>query len=93
MTISLARAANDETDPADKGVLHVLDHTGDTKHMWDPNNPAEVHSAREVFENLKLKGFQAFSVKPGGEKDAVIREFDPAAGKIIMAPPIRGGLA
>lgn len=93
MTISLAKAANDTTDPQDRGVLHVLDGTGDTKHIWDPDSPEEVSAARKVFDELKKKGFQAFSVKRGGEKDAVIRDFDASAGKIIMSPPIRGGSA
>lgn len=93
MTISLAKAANDKSDPENRGVLHVLDASGDTKHIWDPENPEEVAAAKAVFDSLKAKGFQAFSVKRGGEKDSVLREFDPREGKIILSPAIRGGCA
>lgn len=90
---SLVAAANhvDEEVPEGHSVLAVLDPTGDTKLMWDRTNEEEVEVAREHFNSLIKKGFSAYSVNRKGEKGELIREFDPAAEKIIMAPRLVGG--
>lgn len=72
-------------------TLHVLDHTGDTRTLWNPENQAEVDAAKETFTRLKKKGYLAYSVDESGERGEVIREFDPTAGRIIMAPQLVGG--
>lgn len=73
------------------GQLAILDATGDTKIIWDPNNTDEVENARRSFTDLRAKGYLAYKVTPDGSKGEVIREFDPDAEKIILAPPLRGG--
>lgn len=74
------------------GVLHVMDRSGDTRLMWDKGNDDEVSAARETFRKLKEKGFLAYRVHgKKGEKGDVIREFDPAAERIIMSPQLVGG--
>lgn len=72
-------------------TLYVLDRTGDTRTQWNPNNPDEVALARETFESLRKKGYFAFRVLGNGDKGEQIREFDPAAGSIILAPQLVGG--
>ena len=69
----------------------VMDRTGDTRTIFDPNNPVEVEAARETFKTLKKKGYIAYSVKKDGDKGEVMDEFDATAGKSILAPPMRGG--
>lgn len=82
----------DQAIPAGKHALIVLDHTGDTRHMWDPDNADEVRAARSTFDMLKAKGHTAYTVnEDDGEKGRVIREFDPKAGKMIMVPKVVGG--
>jgi hypothetical protein len=73
------------------GELCVLDKTGDTKLMWDSAVDDEVDAARRTFNDLKKKGYLAFSVTKKGDKGEVIKTFDPDAEKIIMAPPLVGG--
>ena len=73
------------------GQLAIMDRTGDTKSMWDKNNPDEVEAARTTFDKLKKKGYLAFRVADGGKKGEVIREFDPSAESIILSPPVAGG--
>lgn len=73
------------------GQLATLDSTGDTKVIWDADNPAEVETARETFEKLTKKGFRAFSVKKNGEQDELITKFDPSLEKIILVPMQKGG--
>lgn len=69
----------------------VMDHTGDTKKIWDPTKPEEVDDARESFKRLRSKGYLAYKVIGDGDKGEMITEFDPGAGRIILAPPMRGG--
>jgi hypothetical protein len=72
-------------------VLCRLDSTGDTRIIWDPDKPEEVANARRTFDELKGKGYQAFSVSRKGDKDKVVRQFDPNEEKLILAPALVGG--
>ena len=71
--------------------LTVLDFNGESKHQWNPDNPDEVAAIRTLYNELKKKGFLAFSVNRKGDRGEQIREFDPEAGHIILAPPQKGG--
>ena len=73
------------------GEMRCLNETGDTKMVWDPENSDEVDAAKDQFNKLKKKGFTAYSVKKGGEKNKPIDSFDADAGMIIMVPKIVGG--
>ena len=80
--------------PAKKNALAVLNHGGDTKTIWDPENPDEVAAARAQFDTLvSTKRFSAFRVSPEDPNKAGVRlrEFDPDARRIIFIPPIAGG--
>jgi len=74
------------------GELAIMDHSGDTKLMWDSENQDEVANARKTFTEMKAKGFMAYTVKgKSGDKGEVIREFDATAESIIMVPQMKGG--
>lgn len=73
------------------GEMRLMNQRGDTRVMWDPNRPDEVAAARKQFDELKGKGYLAYSVKKKGDPGEMIRTFDPDAGKIILAPPQAGG--
>lgn len=73
------------------GEMAVMDREGDTKIIWDSENEAEAENARRTFEDLKKKGYLAFSVKERGRKGELLREFDPEEGKMILTPPMAGG--
>ena len=32
-------------------IMHVMDRTGDTRTIWDPNRPAEVEAARKQCDD------------------------------------------
>lgn len=72
-------------------LMEIMDHTGDTKKTWDPNQPVEVEDARRSFEALRKEGYAAFSVNEDGTAGVMLTEFDPEAGRIIMRPPMAGG--
>jgi len=69
-----------------------LDRSGDLKVIWDKNNPDEVAAARAQFIELTTKKrFLAYKVlDKAGEKGEVIKEFDPNAERIILAPQMVG---
>lgn len=71
--------------------MAVLDLTGDSKTIWNPNNDAEVEVAHNTFNTLKAKGYIAYRVNASGDKGEIMTEFDPLAEKMIMAPALRGG--
>ena len=73
------------------GELSILDHTGDTKLIWNSDNQDEIDNARETFDRLKKKGYIAYSVEKGGDKGKVLTKFDAACEKMIMAPAMAGG--
>ena len=73
------------------GTMCVMDVTGDSKSMWDPNNPDEVDQARGTFNDLKQKGYTAYRVRDDGKKAEVMAAFDPQAGKVILSPAMAGG--
>ena len=89
--MTLATEATLSDVPEGRKVLAILDSTGDTRIIWDPDNEDEVANARETFNRLVKKGFQAYSVKRDGKKNAVVRDFDPEAEKLILAPALVGG--
>lgn len=82
MTMEMTRSACE---------LIVMDQTGDTRSIWNPDNEDEVAAARVQYDKLKRKGYLAYTVKADGGQGEVIRDFDPTAGKIIMTPPLQGG--
>jgi hypothetical protein len=84
--------SNPESKENTMGEMSQIGRKGDVKVIWDPGNPDEVAAARASFDNLVgQKRYLAFRVAKGGAKGTQIREFDPSAEKIIIAPPMAGG--
>lgn len=73
------------------GQLCILDHTGDTKVIWDRNDADSTAAAKAMFDSLKAKGHVAYSVGEEGKPASIVKEFDPALEKIIMKPLAKGG--
>jgi len=70
--------------------MQVLDRTGHTKVEWDPENDAEVASARAMFTDMTGRGYRAFAAgngKPGRRLDT----FDPDVAEMVLVPHIQGG--
>ncbi len=82
---------DDAIDTDEQSTLIVLDHTGDTRLMWDKKAKPEVKAAKEMFDAMKEKGYLAYTVNKDGSPGEVINEFDPKAEKIIMSPQLVGG--
>lgn len=75
-----------------QSVIEVMDEGGDTKLIWSRHNRDEVEAARDLYNRMKKKGYYGYSVVgERGDKGEVLRDFDPNAERIIMAPPHIGG--
>ena len=72
-------------------IINYKPYDGDTKHMWDRNNPDEVEAAKTMFETFKKKKYAIFATDKNGEKGEQVREFNAMAERYIFVPPMQGG--
>ena len=72
------------------GTQIVMDHTGDSRHQFDPADPAAVAKAEVRFNELTGAGFTAAKLLDGG-KSEVLRSFDPTAKETLFIPRLIGG--
>lgn len=87
-----AAAVEDIQVPEGHGLMSTLGKTGDVRHTWDKNSEDEAAAARTLFEDLTGKGYLAYKAKGRrGTQGELIREFDPAAERIILVRPPVGG--
>jgi len=68
----------------------VMDQTGDTRHIFDRQDRAEVERAEQRFEELTGAGFTA-AVRSGPGEQRIIRSFDPTADETLFYPRLIGG--
>ena len=74
-----------------RGILKILDVTGDERIVWDREKGLEAMQAKKKFNELIDKGYKAYSVDSKGNKKTRIEEFDVDSEEIIMVPAtIRG---
>jgi hypothetical protein len=72
-------------------VQIVLDHTGDTRHQFDPADATAVAAAEARFLELTGKGFRAVSPGPDGDAGKIVTEFDPKTEQVLFIPQLQGG--
>jgi hypothetical protein len=68
----------------------AMDHTGDTRHMFDPADARAVAEAERRFKELTGAGFTA-AKRLGDGRTAVLRSFDPTAEETLFIPRLQGG--
>jgi hypothetical protein len=68
----------------------VMDHTGDTRHQFDPADPGAVAEAERRFRELTGSGFTAAKRLDNG-KSEVVKSFDPTAEETLFIPRLQGG--
>jgi hypothetical protein len=72
------------------GTQIVMDHTGDTRHSFDPKDAAAIAEAEKRFKELTGAGFTA-AVRTGPGEQKLVRAFDPAAEETLFHPQLVGG--
>jgi len=68
----------------------VMDHTGDSRHQFDPADAVAIAEAEARFDTLTSAGFTAAKRLDGG-KCEILRSFDPTAGETLFIPRLQGG--
>jgi hypothetical protein len=68
----------------------VMDHTGDTRHEFDPIDSAAMPEAEARFKTLTGAGFTA-AERMGLGRSKVVGRFDPAAEETLFIPSLEGG--
>lgn len=72
-------------------VQIVMDHYGDTRHEFDPDNADDALRAEERFRQLSNKGFRAVELGKDGKPATLLREFDVKAEQTMFIPQLQGG--
>jgi hypothetical protein len=67
----------------------VMDHTGDSRHQFDPADAAAVAEAEKRFKMLTGAGFTA--AKRLAEGKSEVKLFDPTAEETLFIPRLIGG--
>lgn len=68
----------------------VMDHSGDSRHEFNPEDAAALRAAEQRFNELMKGGYTAAVRSPLGEP-TVVRSFDPAAKETLFYPRLVGG--
>ena len=68
----------------------VMDHSGDTRHYFDPNDVDALAKAEERFKELTGQGFTAAVRITSGEV-AKISSFSSTAQETVFFPRLIGG--
>jgi hypothetical protein len=71
-------------------VQLVMDHSGDTRHWYDPTDERSLVEARERFRQLSEQGYTA-AVRGQGGSSKIVRSFDPTAQETLFFPRLVGG--
>jgi hypothetical protein len=68
----------------------VMDHTGDSRHQFDPADAQALSRAEKRFRSLTKGGFTAAVRTPSGDV-TLIKKFDAAAEETLFYPRLVGG--
>jgi hypothetical protein len=68
----------------------VMDHTGHTRHCFNPNDTQALAGAEKRFMELTGRGYTA-AVRKGPGDITKVRSFDPAAEETLFIPRLVGG--
>lgn len=72
-------------------VMHELNQTGDTPFSFNINDSDDIERAEQLFDKKITEGFTPYYVDPFDCQDYEMTVFDPKAGRIIFAPPVKAG--
>ena len=68
----------------------VMDHTGDSRHQFDPRDAEALARAEKRFKQLTGDGFTA-AVRTASGESRRIHAFDPKANETLFFPSLVGG--
>jgi hypothetical protein len=68
----------------------VMDHNGDSRHNFDPEDAKALLKAEQRFRELTGSGYTA-AVRSASGEPVITRSFDPAAKETLFYPRLVGG--
>ena len=68
----------------------IMDHSGDSRHQFNPDDAAALLEAEQRFNALMRDGYIAAVRSPSGDS-TVTRKFDPKAEETLFVPRFVGG--
>ena len=68
----------------------IMDHSGDTRHWFNPDDTKAISKAEKRFKSLTSVGYTA-AVRDAAGKATVTRSFDPTAEETLFFPRLDGG--
>jgi hypothetical protein len=68
----------------------VMDHTGDSRHFYEQDDPKQLAEAERRFKKFTGQGFTAATRTAAGDLK-LIRSFDPTAEETLFYPHLVGG--
>ncbi|WP_338701340.1 MULTISPECIES: hypothetical protein [unclassified Bradyrhizobium] len=71
-------------------TILVMDHTGDTRQSFDPEDGEQLAWANARFAELTSDGYTAAVRRSSGEA-ALVRALDPTAEETLFYPRLVGG--
>jgi len=71
-------------------TILIIDHTGDTRHYFDPIDSEQLAWANARFAELTSDGYTAAVRRSHGEA-ALVRALDPTAEETLFYPRLVGG--
>ncbi|MHC2334580.1 hypothetical protein [Bradyrhizobium sp. USDA 4454] len=71
-------------------TILVMDHSGDTRQQFDPNDREQLAWANARFAELTADGYTAAVRRSSGEA-ALVRALDPVAEETLFYPRLVGG--
>ena len=68
----------------------VMNHTGDTRHYFDPNDAEALAAAEARFKQFTEEGFTA-AARIGSDEITKISSFNPTVEEVVFFPRFVGG--
>jgi hypothetical protein len=78
------------SERATMAIQIVMDHTGDSRHSFNPNDALALAKAEMRFRELTGYGFTA-AVRTASGEVSQVRSFDPTAEATLFFPRLVGG--
>ena len=72
-------------------VQIVMNHSGDSRHTFNPSLPKDAEEAASRFDDLLRRGYTAVGFETGNEQGKVLHRFDPSTERTLFIPQLRGG--
>jgi hypothetical protein len=72
-------------------VQIVMDHHGDSRHVFEPADVRSLANAEARFKKLVGKGYLAVAPGERGKPGSLLRNFDESVDETIFVPPLQGG--